>query len=197
MRKAIITIMLISLVFGLSGCTTKHLTIEQSQKNFSVYQDSLQKIANQYNLECTETEDKNIENQASYKDVEIIVSSNSVIKVRIINSAYESKKGVEGFSIDYKISDIDSVSDYNIQLFVDLINCISGKEISADFCTEFLNAPESKYSAEKYGYEKRNGEITAKQLPLNFFEDWNISYILSKENEGTLTFGGLTKQISK
>jgi hypothetical protein len=28
-------------------------------------------------------------------------------------------------------------------------------------------------------------------------KDWNISYILTKENEGTLTFGGLTKQISK
>lgn len=197
MRKVIVAIMLVSFVLSLSGCTTKYITIEQSQKNFSVYQDSLQKIADQYDLKLTAKEDKNIENQDSYKDFIITVSSNSVIEIRVINSAYESKKGVESFSIQYGISEIDSVSDYNIPLFIDLVNSVSGREISADFCTEFLNAPENKYSAEKYGYKKLNGEIIAKQLPLNFFEDWNISYILSKDNEGILTFGGLTKQISE
>lgn len=137
MRKVIVAIMLVSFVLSLSGCTTKYITIEQSQKNFSVYQDSLQKIADQYDLKLTAKEDKNIENQDSYKDFIITVSSNSVIEIRVINSAYESKKGVESFSIQYGISDIDSVSDYNIPLFIDLVNSVSGREISADFCTEF------------------------------------------------------------
>ena len=76
-------------------------------------------------------------------------------------------------------------------MFVDLVNCISGKEISADFCNEFLNAPESKYSAEKTGYKKQDNELVSKEYALNFFEDWNISYHLTTEEE-VLTFGGLT-----
>lgn len=197
MRKVIIVAMILSLIFGLCGCNTRHLTVEQSKENFSVYQDSLQNIADEYDLELTATEDKNIENQDSYKDLIISISSDIHIRIRIINSAYESDKGVESFSIDYKIGNVDSEDDFNMQLFVDLANCISGKNISVDFCDEFLNAPESKYSAEKYGYKKLNGEIIVKQHPLNFFEDWNISYVLTKDQERTLTFGGLTKQFCK
>ena len=197
MRKVIITIMLISLVFGLSGCTTKHLTIKQSQKNFLVYQESLQRITEQYGLSLIANEINYFENQNSYKDFTVTVSSNSVIEILLTNSALESEKGVENCSIYYRISNISSVNDYNIPLFVDIVNSVSGKSISVDFCAEFLNAPESKYSAEKrYGYRKLNGEIIAKEKPLNFFADWNISYIL-KSNEGELGFGGLTKQLSE
>ena len=196
MKKLILTVMLISFVLSLDGCDMKHLTIEQSQKNFLVYQGALQEIANEYDLELIEKEDKSMENPDLCRDLIITVSPSSNIEIIVVNSAYKSKKGVEGFSIQYKISNLTSVNDYDIPLFVSLVNSISGKKISIDFCTEFLNAPESKYSAEKYGYKKLNGEITAKQLPLNFFEDWNISYVLSKENEGILTFGGLTKQLA-
>lgn len=197
MKKLILLIMLISLVLSLSGCAIKHVAIEQSQKNFLVYQESLQEIANKYGLELIEKEDKNIENPDLYKDSIIVVDPSSTIEIIVVNSAYKSKKGVEGFSIQYRISNLTSAKDYDIPLFVALVNSISGKKISIDFCAEFLNAPESKYSAEKYGYKKLNGEITSKQLPLNFFEDWNISYVLTKENEGILTFGGLTKQLSE
>lgn len=196
MRKVTMVIMIVSLAFGLCGCATKHLTIEQSKKNFAVYEKSLQEIADKYGLKLTSTEDKNIENQDSYKDFLITISSNVDIEIRIINSAYEAEKGVEGFNVNYKISVVDTEGDFNMPLFVDLVNCVSGKNISVDYCNEFLNAPESKYSAEKYGYKKLNGEIIAKQHALNFFEDWNISYILSKDGEGILSFGGLTKQIS-
>ena len=63
-------------------------------------------------------------------------------------------------------------------------------------CDEFLSAPESKYAASKYGFQKLNGEIIAKEYPLNFFEDWCIFYELTKDHENILSFGGLTKQLS-
>ena len=195
MRKVNMVIMIISLAFGLCACTTKHLTIEQSKENFAIYEESLKIITEKYDLELTSEEDKNIENQDSYKDFIITVSSNVEIEIRIINSAYESEKGVEGFNVNYRISNMNSEGDFNIPLFVDLVNCLSGENISVDYCNEFLSAPESKYSAEKYGYKKLNGEIIAKQHALNFFEDWNISYILSEDGEATLSFGGLTKQL--
>ena len=186
-----------SILFGLCACTTKHLSIEQSTKNFAIYQNSLQEIADQYEVELTETKDINIENQNSYKDLCIIISIDVEIKIRIINSAYNSTTGVESFDVDYTLNNENSENQFNINLFVDLVNCISGKPISTDFCNEFLDAPETKYAAEKYGYEKLNGEIVAKMYPLNFWEDWTISYILSQQNEETLSFGGLTKQITE
>lgn len=196
MKRVDIIAVIISLLVSLCSCTTKQLTIEQSKKNFSIYQSSLQKVADSYDLKLISTKDEDIENQDLYSDYIITVSSNIYIYIRIINSAYESKKGVESFSIDYHINNEGSENDFNIQLFVDLANCISGEPISADFCEEFLNAPESKYSAEEYGYEKLNGETIAKAYPLNYFEDWEIFYILDKDNEETLSFGGLTKQIT-
>lgn len=185
---------LISLVLGLCGCTTKHITIEQSQKNFLTYQDSLEKVASQYNLELTETKDFNFDDLDSIKDFVVFINTESQIRIRMINSAFESEKGVESFSIDYTIVNTDFENDFNIQLFVDLVNCISGKTVSVDLCNEFLSAPESKYAAEKYGFQKLNGEKIAKEYPLNSFEDWNISYVLNKDGEETLTLGGLTLQ---
>ena len=67
-------IMIISLAFGLCACTTKHLTIEQSKENFAIYEESLKIITEKYDLELTSEEDKNIENQDSYKDFIITVS---------------------------------------------------------------------------------------------------------------------------
>ena len=196
MRKVIVWIMIMSLLFGLCSCTTKHLSIEQSKKNFLAYQNELQKIANQYGLELTETTDSNIENQDSCKDL-CIICGDAKIKIRMINSAYNSKNGVESFDVNYTLNNQNSENLFNLGLFVDIVNRISGKTISADFCKEFLDAPESKYAGEKYGYKKLNDEIIAKQYPLNFSEDWTIGYILSKQKEETLYFGGLTKQLTQ
>lgn len=191
MKKIVIMFVAFSLLLALCGCNTKHITLEQSQKNFEVYHDFLKNITNQYKLDLVEKRDINIKNQDTYKDYSININSDIVIEIRIINSAWDSSKGVESFSIDYKITGNEPKNKFNLPLFVDLVNCISGKEISVDFCNEFLNAPESKYSAEKNGYKKQDDEIVSKEYALNFFEDWNISYHLTTEEE-VLTFGGLT-----
>ena len=193
MKKSVLLLSVL-LFFALVGCTTKKISIEQSKKNFSVYENSLHEITDKYNYEFHETKDENIENQDVYRDFNITIDSNSNINIRLINSVYESEEGVESFSIEYLTNNEDAESGFNLQMFVDLVNCVSGKVITLDFCDEFLSAPESKYSAEDYGYKKLNDEVIAKRLPLNFFEDWAITYILTKDREHILRFGGLTKQ---
>ena len=76
-----------------------------------------------------------------------------------------------------------------------VMKCVSGKEITEDFCKEFLEAPEEKYSAEDRGFQKTSEGVIAKEYPLNFFEDWVISYYFYPESRQDLSFGGLTKQL--
>lgn len=197
--KKIIILAIILLSFSLFGCNPKVLTVEQSQSNYSSYRDSLQEIAQQYNMELVQIYNEHYENHDWYVNFTITETPNAYISIEISNTAYIDKTntGVESFSIDYYINNTDSQDDYNIPLFVDLVNCVSGRIITVDYCEEFLNAPESKYSAERYGFQKMNGEIIAKEECLNFFEDWSIGYRLSKDNEQRLYFGGLTKQSSE
>ena len=50
MRNFTVLIVFVIFVVGLSGCAIRAMTIEQSQKNFLVYQEFLQRITEQYGL---------------------------------------------------------------------------------------------------------------------------------------------------
>ena len=114
------------------------------------------------------------------------------------NSAYNSKTGVESFNLQYTINDNESnKKNFNIDFFIELVNSVTGKIITKEFCDEFLQASENKFPTSKYGFEKLNGELIAKQKVLNFFEVWTITYVLSSNYEGTLSFDGLTKQFKR
>ncbi len=54
MKKIVVLFVALSLLFALYGCNTKHITLEQSQKNFEVYHDFLKNITNQYKLDLVE-----------------------------------------------------------------------------------------------------------------------------------------------
>ena len=199
MKKTVI-IMLFAFAFFLFGCanSTEFVTVEQSQKNFLLYEKSLEDVANQYNLELLRTEDSYFEdNQDRQVHFILKVDAKNRIEIDISNSAIGESKGVESFSINYVIESSHKHDSYNLPLFVDLANCLSGKELTNDFCEEFLSAPESKYAATRHGFQKLNGEKIAKQHFFNFQEDWKIFYTLSAENEACLTFSGLTKKFEQ
>lgn len=190
-----IILVLCILALVLSGCTTRQLTIEQSSKNFTIYENELKKVANDYNLELIEDdiiEDLD-ENEVADKTLNIIVNKDDTeIEIVLKNDALNSSmKGRESFYINY----VTHNSSFDVSLFVDLVNCVSGKEITEDFCKEFLEAPEEKYSAEDRGFQKPSEGVIAKDYPLNFFEDWVISYYYYPESREELSIGGLTKQI--
>lgn len=192
-RRIMIGVIIIIALLELCGCTTKHLSVEQSNNNFTKYEKSLKEIADQYGY-AVETTDNDETSDNAFKEIIIVVSNDEKIKIRMSNSAYDSSKGVESFSIDYTKNSTDSDRTFVTDLFVDLVNCISGKTITVDFCDEFLEAPEKKYSASKYGYQKSSDELVAKIYSLNFFEDWTLSHFVYHEEE-KLSFGGLTLQV--
>ena len=194
MRKVIVWFIALFLTLSLCGCTTRQLTIEQSKENFPVYESELKEVANDYNLELIEIEDDYY--KENFDENEFLIKSFNIIKddteieITLRNDSINTTKGRESFYINYVTH-----SSFDVSLFVDLVNCVSGKEITEDFCKEFLEAPEEKYSAEDRGFQKPSEGVIAKEYPLNFFEDWVISYYFYPESRQELSFGGLTKQL--
>lgn len=194
MRKVIVWFIALFLTLSLCGCTTRQLTIKQSKENFPVYESVLKEVANDYNLELIEIEDDYY--KENFDENEFLIKSFNIIKddteieITLRNDSINTTKGRESFYINYVTH-----SSFDVSLFVDLVNCVSGKEITEDFCKEFLEAPEEKYSAEDRGFQKPSEGVIAKEYPLNFFEDWVISYYFYPESRQELSFGGLTKQL--
>lgn len=115
------------------------------------------------------------------------------INISMTNSTYyasEDPTGREDFYISYNKS---ASGDFNVDLFVDLVNAMSGRTLSKEFCQEFLDAPEEDYPGERYGDEKQSYEISYKVHSLNFFEDWVIADTVYNDNTEELSFRGLTK----
>ena len=194
MRKVIVWFIALFLTLSLCGCTTRQLTIEQSKENFPVYESELKEVANDYNLELIEIEDDYY--KENFDENEFLIKSFNIIKddteieITLRNDSINTTKGRESFQVNYVTH-----SSFDVSLFVNLVNCVSGKEITEDFCKEFLEAPEEKYSAEDRGFQKPSEGVIAKEYPLNFFEDWVISYYFYPESRQELSFGGLTKQL--
>lgn len=186
--------MLVILAISLCSCTSKRVSVEQSMENFEIYKNSLQQIADRYEVDLIETENAGTKSQSAYKAFSVTINTDADIQVELFNSLETSAKEFEEFCITYTVKNKEVGKSFNVDLFVDMVNCVSGKTITNDFCSEFLAAPESKYAAEKYGYQKSADELIAKKYPLNFMEDWSISYFLNNQNEESLCFSGITKQ---
>ena len=197
--KGLKLLTLLILIICLCGCNTKMLTAEQSKKNFNLYESSLNKIASNFNMSLNEI--PNPEGQYDgykvvWRDFEINIDENQKIAINVSNYASESGKGTEFFCIKYSIENFKDNAEYNLPLFVELVNDLAGRTLTVDFCEEFLNAPEDKYSAEGYGHEKTDDEVIAKRKPFGFFDDWHIYYTLTKDGTSTFKYCGLTKMSS-
>ena len=173
----------------LTGCmNVAQVTTEQSEENLKFYKDEILNICQEYDVKIIDSEEKKL----SLK-MYLSVSADQEIDIDISNSAYygdEDLVGREDFSIGYYKS---SSSEYNVDLFADLVNAMSGKKLFKEFCEEFLAAPEENYPCERYGDKKQSDEISHKSYSLNFFEDWNIGDIVYDDNTEELRFTGLTK----
>lgn len=109
----------------------------------------------------------------------------------------EFKKQEEHFYVYYKIQNPTEDIQFDIGLFADLVNTISGKQVSANSFQEFLNAPQEKYSASQYGGSGdtpgENGALLTKIHSLDpLKDDWVMEYELWEGFE-TFGFGGKTK----
>ena len=183
----------------------KHITKEQSLKNFTTYQTSLQEVSDKYNVKLKDITNEwfgeiSEETPDNIKIFQIVLSKHENIEIRfelsgvnLEESSSLKDKGVENFNISYNI-DNKSKGSFNTDLFVDLANSVSGKKLDKYFCKEFLYAPESKYPASDHMMHKLNDEKIQKWHPLDYYNDWMIFYTLYEDSSEELSFNGWTKQ---
>ena len=175
----------------LTGCfNAVHITSEQSAENFKFYKGEIEDICEKYDVKIID-----IEKERSFLELHLSVSGTQKIYISMTNSTYyygdtTTSTGKEDFSIGYNKS---STSDFNVDLFVELVNAISGKTLSKEFCQKFLDAPEEDYPCERYGDEKEPNEKSYKLYSLNLFENWFIADTVYDDNTEELVFIGLTK----
>ena len=183
-----LSLVIISFAY-LTGCmNVAQVTTEQSEENFKFYKDEIISICKKYDVKITDSEEKKL-----LVELYLSVIKEQEIYIRIINSAYygdEDLVGREDFYISYNKS---TSSNFNVDLFVDLVNAMSGKKLFKEFCEDFLAAPEEDYPGERYGDEKAYYEKSYKVHSLNLFEDWVIADTVYNDNTEELSFRGLTK----
>ncbi len=150
-------------------------------ENFNACYNDLEAVANDNNLKNSFFP---IDKDLPLRYYTIKLNNKSQITVQFTTSATESKKGNGTFSVSYTISDISDDNNFDKELFTEIVNSVSGKEVSVDFVTEFLASPEE---------ESSNGYAKEKIKPLNFFEDWVIGYNETYDNHAELWLYGYIK----
>ncbi len=192
MRKVIVVLVVVALsVISICSLLFRTPTYELdtlTEKFYECYNE-IESITDKYNLESKDLVTDEIK---SLKQYYITVNDKQRFDITFSTTATETKKGNGAFSISYTISDISDDNNFDVELFTDIVNSISGKTIITDFVTEFLTAPEEKYSVEKYGLSGGSYDVE-KIHALNFWEDWVICYELTYDNHAELRFYGYVK----
>lgn len=160
------------------------VTSLQSQKNFEVYKTAIENVVEQYGYEVSETKSEDYCKDQVYKVLFVKINDNERIKVEMANLSFSDFLiGDEKFSVNYELSLLNQEQYlFDTKLFVDIVNVISYKEISQDFCDGFLS--KSNVSGENLEDQHRVGS------------DWCIGYSYN-DDFVTLYFGGVTKQLKE
>ncbi len=189
MKKYVSISLIVMIALLLSGCNVNLRSMEQSKENFSCYKSQMEAVLDSYGLKMDEVTPDELQ-AGAYRSFLIIIDETADIAVYLTNDATGHDTGREEVGIYYSNS---GDGNLNVKLFVDIVNCVSGKEISEAYCEAFLAAPEENYLPVKSGEEKPTGKKIYKYEFLNFGEDWSISYSLNDDETEELNFCGLTK----
>ena len=162
--------------------------LDKLTERIHVCYNELELIIDEYNLE---TKVSITDKTKSLNKYYIVVNDESRINVEFSTNSTDTQKGNGTFSISYTTSNV-SDDNFDVELFAEIVNSISGKTITTDFVTEFLTAPEEKYSVKKYGLSGDDYAIS-KMHALNFWEDWVIGYELTYDSYAELWFYGYIK----
>ena len=191
----IISTMLFLLLYICIFSNVRDLTIVQSEENFEIYQNKIQHVIDSYGLYMTEVQDPYMENPELHKKLCISIDDDEKIWIYMSNSAQgDCLTGKEQFNISYIFYDSSLEDEFNIELFVDIVNCVSGKKLSKESCTYFFLSRQFAVKQEGSPIPKLNEHIAEKQWSLNFLEEWTL-YFSQFGNEKKLMFGGLTEQL--
>lgn len=189
MKRTLAFIGMLIMLLILNGCNNvKLLSQEQSLNNFAYYENQLKAVLEPSGLTMSELEIDDDE-WGLYHSFLIVIDDTATITVYLSSNAEKDSAGREEVEIHYKNNDEKAL---DLKLFVEIVNAVSGREISESYCEQFLSAPEEDYSSSR---DKLDNQKIYKYEFLNFDQDWSIGYSLYDDETEELTFWGLTKQL--
>ncbi len=196
MKKIICLIGILMILIILFLCIDKSISKEQSKRNFEFYAEQLKTIIEKYNysiIDETDSYEPWIEANADenypfyIRAFMIIYDKDSEIKIYLTNENEREMYSINWSS--YLKCESEAGQKIPVGFLTELVEVISGRDVTEEECRRFLDASEEKYST----YGKTENELIRKYMNLNFFEDWIINYTLTKDLNETFEIGGLTK----
>ena len=194
-KKLLLLILLCALVVAAGGCfRAPQISKSASADNFIKYEKAIRTIAKKYDLAIDETGPvfyDNYDSNLVSKDLSLSGGKGMLINIYLSNDALDMEpEGEETFLISYTLPFAEK---YDFDLFTELINAVSGEQVTADYCREFLRGLEVDLSV-----PHETDTIIDKSKPLDFGEHWVISYTLrdpgfSGAYSQELSLTGLTK----
>jgi len=166
-------------------------TAEQSQKNYEKYYNALTSLSILHHLQIEKIGDGDI----VHKGLKITLDRTHKIEIYFENNCYLteiSNRGLESFSVSY-YNENAAGEPFDIKLFVEIVNAISGRKIKMNYISRFLEDCQENEISSKYEFEKLEGELVSIRDPLNFAEDWVTTYVLREDASERLVFWGATK----
>lgn len=182
MKKRAILIGVFSLCCTLicSSCNTipalcKKVSMSESLEYADQYKEALREVVEKYAYTLIEEEiTEESRNAGSIARYRILIDDTSTLYNYSMYLTISNHDGIEEFQLTYtdKPNNESRLRNYDetlIHSFVDIANCISGKEFNYEDCYEFfqkdhsLKVPEGRLT--DYGY-----------LSLDFWETWRVSY---------------------
>ena len=181
-------IFLYDMVFDAS--TPPKVSAEESMRNFPVYEEKLSNTVQTYGYELKRDLDSLLASSENRNVYNIEISEDENLRVSFSNSSGRH----EGFSVTYECDNSETEHEFNVDLFVDLVNCLWEKTLTKEYCIDLLEAPEEKY--QDLGNRRINGELLSK-LASDFWCTYSFKYTISKDNIATLSISGPTNRLEK
>ena len=180
MKKSIALFLAVLELLLFCGCSSKQyrkgVTPEQSTTNFEIYKE--------YGLRLSE-----LDSIKWTREYEIVLNSYDEISIYFSNDSYRGEKSYETYAIHYRIQS----GEYNLDLIVDIVNSVSGIEVTKEEILDIIQNDKEEYRPERYGsYKTEDKQIY--RTKRDFWEDFLIAYSLYNDSSEKLHFHGLTKK---
>lgn len=151
MKRILALLGVLMMLFLLNGCSTRLLSQEQSEKNFAYYEEQLKATVEPFRLDISEVSYDRSEH-GLYRTLSITPDEQAAITLKLTNNAGQNGRGGETVYIEYTSHGEISLDP---RLFTEIVNTVSGREITESYCRQFLSDPEEKHSPLRYEIKRR------------------------------------------
>ena len=165
---------------------------EQPVINLEDYISEINEIADSYGYEVDGDRDFWLKQGEKYiYSYYIYASKNEYIYIvlNVTPDADNNASPVTGsIGVQYYIDKKYQEENFDLELFVKLVNFVSDREITIEYCNEFLEAPQEDSEGLDYFKSYKN----------KYFDFWNeraLIYKVDNDDVASLSFGGVTKPI--